>query len=50
MQTHAVVGADACGRGARAGAEVEGGDREAASLQTHHVGTTGSAVLHVAQV
>lgn len=48
--THPVVGADAWGRGARAGAEVEGGDREAAALQTHHVRPTWRPVLHVAQI
>lgn len=45
-----VVGADASKVGSRTGAEVECRHREAASLQTHHVGTAGSAVLHIAQV
>ena len=45
-----VVGADAPKGGSRAGAEVERGHREAASLQTHHVGPAGGAVLHIAQV
>lgn len=45
-----VIGADASKAGACAAAEVEGGHREAASLQTHHVGAAGRAVLHVAQV
>lgn len=44
------MGADARGRGARAGAEVEGGDGEAAALQTHHVWPTWRPVLHVAQI
>lgn len=45
-----VVGADPGGRRAGTEAQVEGVDREAAALQTHHVGTTRSPVLHVAQV
>lgn len=45
-----VVGTDASKVGSRAAAEVERRHREAASLQTHHVGAAGSAVLHVAQV
>lgn len=44
------MGAEACGRGARAGAEVEGGDGEAATLQTHHIWPTWRPVLHVAQI
>lgn len=48
--THAVVGADV-GRGrAWTGAEVEGGDGEAAPLQTHHTGSTRGSVLHVTQI
>lgn len=45
-----VVGTDASKVGSRTGAEVERRHREAASLQTHHVGTAGGAVLHIAQV
>lgn len=45
-----MVGADACGRGARTGAEVEGADRKAATLQTHHVWAAWRSVLHVAQI
>lgn len=45
-----VVGTDASKVGSRTAAEVERGHREAASLQTHHVWTAGSAVLHIAQV
>lgn len=42
-----MVRADA---GSGAGAEVEGGHGEAATVQAHHVGTAGRPVLHVAQV
>lgn len=45
-----MVGTDTAKVGSRAAAEVERGHREAASLQTHHVGAAGSAILHVAQV
>lgn len=45
-----MVGTDASEVGPRAAAEVEGRHREAAALQTHHVGTTGGAILHIAQV
>lgn len=45
-----VVGADASKAGPFAGAEVEGRHREAAAVQTHHVGAAGRSVLHVAQV
>lgn len=31
-------------------AEVEGSHREAMSLQTHHVGTAGSAILHITKI
>lgn len=45
-----MVRTDASEVGAGAGAEVERSHREAASVQTHHVGPTGSAILHIAQV
>lgn len=45
-----MIRTDASKVGSRTGAEVERRHREAASLQTHHVGTTGSAILHIAQV
>ena len=45
-----MVGACEAVAGARARAEVEGAERQAAVLQTHHVGTAGSPGLHVAQV
>lgn len=45
-----MVRTDAAKVGAVAGAEVERGHREAASVQTHHVGPTGGAILHIAQV
>lgn len=45
-----VVGADSALPAARAGAEVEGSGWQAAMIQAQHVGPTGSAVLHVAQV
>lgn len=45
-----VVGTDAAKVGSWTAAEVECRHREAASLQTHHVGTAGSAILHIAQI
>lgn len=45
-----VVGADAALPTAWAGAEVEGRGWQAAMIQAQHVGPTGSAVLHIAQV
>lgn len=45
-----MVGADAAFPAARAGAEVEGRGWQAAMIQAQHVGPTGCAVLHVAQV
>lgn len=45
-----MVRTDAPKVGALAGAEVERRHREAASVQTHHVGATGSAILHISQV
>lgn len=50
LLSHPVVGTNVSEVGTRAAAEVEGRHWEAATLQTHHVGTTGGAVLHVAQV
>lgn len=44
------MGADARVRGAWAGTEVEGGDGNAATVQTHHVWPTRSPVLHVTQI
>lgn len=49
-QTRPVVGADARVRGAWAAAEVEGGDGNTATVQTHHVWPTGGPVLHVTQI
>lgn len=45
-----MIRTDASKVGSSTGAEVERRHREAASLQTHHVGTTGSTILHIAQV
>lgn len=50
LLSYPVVGTDASEVGPRAAAEVEGRHWEAASLQTHHIRTTGGAVLHIAQV
>lgn len=48
--TYPVLGADAALPTAWAGAEVEGRGWQAAMIQAQHVGPTGSAVLHIAQV
>lgn len=48
--SYPMVRTDVSKVGASAGAEVERSHREAASVQTHHVGPTGSAILHIAQV
>lgn len=45
-----MVGADAMLPTAWAGAEVEGRGWQAAMIQAQHVGPTGCAILHVAQV
>jgi len=45
-----MVGANASKVGSWTRAKVERCHREAASLQTHHVGTAGSAFLHITQV
>lgn len=45
-----MVGADTTLPTAWAGAEVEGRGWQAAMIQAQHVGPTGSAVLHIAQV
>lgn len=50
LWTHPVVGADTQGWGSRAGAEVEGGNGEAATLQTHHVRPTWCPIFHIAQI
>lgn len=50
LLSHPVVGTDASEVGPGAAAEVEGRHWEAAALQTHHVGTAGGPVLHIAQV
>lgn len=47
---HPMRGADASVRARWAGGYVEGSDGQALSVKAHHGGSTGGAVIHIAQV